>query len=49
MSWLSDESEIAKSSEELILKYNPRWSGAGGLHPRAFRTKLGLEISLGSR
>jgi Methylase involved in ubiquinone/menaquinone biosynthesis len=29
MSWLSDECEIAKRSEELILKYNPQWSGAG--------------------
>lgn len=25
--WLPDESEIAKKSEELILKYNPYWTG----------------------
>ena len=29
MAWLPDESEIAKTSEELILKYNPCWSGGG--------------------
>lgn len=27
MAWLPFESEIAKKSEELILKYNPLWSG----------------------
>lgn len=27
MAWLPDESEIAKRSEELILKYNPFWTG----------------------
>lgn len=26
--WLRDESEIAKKSEELVLKYNPYWTGA---------------------
>lgn len=29
MAWLPFESEIAKRSEELILKYNPDWSGKG--------------------
>lgn len=29
MSWLPDESAIAKRSEELVLKYNPLWTGAG--------------------
>ncbi len=29
MNWLPDESEIAKKTEELVLKYNPLWSGAG--------------------
>jgi len=29
MAWLPDESEIARSSEELILKYNPSWSANG--------------------
>jgi len=27
MAWLPDESEIAKRSEELVLKYNPEWTG----------------------
>ncbi len=29
MAWLPDESEIAKRSEELVLKYNPAWTGGG--------------------
>ena len=29
MAWLPDESEIAKCSEELVLKYNPAWTGGG--------------------
>jgi cyclopropane fatty-acyl-phospholipid synthase-like methyltransferase len=29
MAWLSDESDIAKHSEELVLKYNPAWTGGG--------------------
>ena len=29
MNWLPEESAIAKKSEELILKYNPQWTGAG--------------------
>lgn len=29
MAWLPFESEIAKASEDLVLKYNPEWSGAG--------------------
>lgn len=27
MAWLPEESEIAKSSEEMVLKYNPLWTG----------------------
>lgn len=27
MAWLPDESEIAKKSEDLVLKYNPSWTG----------------------
>ncbi len=27
MAWLPDESEIAKRSEDLVLKYNPSWTG----------------------
>lgn len=29
MAWLPFEDEIAKSSEDVILKYNPKWNGAG--------------------
>lgn len=29
MSWLPSEDEVASASEELVLKYNPKWSGAG--------------------
>jgi ubiquinone/menaquinone biosynthesis C-methylase UbiE len=29
MSWLPNESEIAHKTEELVLKYNPVWTGAG--------------------
>lgn len=29
MAWLPGESEIAKISEELVLKYNPAWTGGG--------------------
>lgn len=28
MAWLPDESEIARHSEELVLQYNPSWTGA---------------------
>ncbi|MDR0503548.1 MAG: class I SAM-dependent methyltransferase [Treponema sp.] len=28
MSWLSGESEIARKSEKLVLKFNPAWTGA---------------------
>jgi SAM-dependent methyltransferase len=27
--WLPDEDEIARRSEELVLKYNPQWTGGG--------------------
>lgn len=29
MAWLPFESEIASASENLVLKYNPKWSGSG--------------------
>ncbi len=29
MAWLPYEDRIAKRSEELVLKYSPRWTGAG--------------------
>ena len=34
MAWLPFEDKIAGASEELVLKYNPRWSGGGEtIHP----------------
>jgi len=34
MAWLPFEDEIARASEELVLKYNPTWSGAKeSVHP----------------
>lgn len=34
MAWLPYEDEIARKSEEIVLKYSPQWSGAGEtLHP----------------
>lgn len=36
MNWLPFEDKIAGASEELVLKYNPEWSGAGEkVHPIA--------------
>ena len=29
MAWLPYEDELAKASEDLVLKYNPNWKGAG--------------------
>lgn len=29
MAWLPEESEIARTSEQLVLRYNPAWTGAG--------------------
>jgi hypothetical protein len=29
MAWLPFEDEIAGASKKLVLKYNPKWSGAG--------------------
>ncbi len=34
MAWLPYEDEIANASEQLVLKYNPKWTGAGEtFHP----------------
>lgn len=34
MAWLPFEDKIARASEDLVLKYNPSWSGAGEkIHP----------------
>lgn len=38
MSWLPLEDEIAGASEELVLKYNPTWTGAG-------RTRFPINVS----
>ena len=27
MAWLPEESDIARTSEEMVLKYNPSWTG----------------------
>ena len=29
MAWLPDESDIARHSEDIVLKYNPEWTGGG--------------------
>ena len=31
--WLPEEDEIAKASEQLVLRYNPTWTGAGYIRP----------------
>lgn len=36
MAWLPNESEIARTSENLVLKYNPEWTGA---HWKRFKIK----------
>ena len=33
MAWLPFEDEIAKASEDMVLRYNPGWTGAGSLRP----------------
>lgn len=37
MAWLPDESEIARRSEELVLKYNPDWTGG---HMKRYEPKM---------
>ena len=37
MAWLPEESDIARASEELVLKYNPSWTGGG-------MTRYSLEV-----
>lgn len=41
MNWLPYESEIAKTSEDLVLKYNPDWTG-GGMKREEIRTPAWL-------
>lgn len=45
MAWLPLEDEIAAASEKLVLKYNPKWSGAGAvsrpiLIPKCYEDKF---------
>ena len=47
MGWLPFEDEIAKASENLVLKYSPNWSGCGGTKqpieiPACYRTYFEL-------
>lgn len=42
-SWLPESGSIAKMSEELILKYNPAWSGAGYLGKIPLQPKWSFE------
>jgi SAM-dependent methyltransferase len=49
--WLPNESDIAKRSEELVLKFNPAWNGVGYDRPK-FRsdgvpTTYDVDLSLG--
>lgn len=51
MAWLPKEDKIAAASEELILKYNPVWSGAGETRhpifiPDVYDERFELEESL---
>ena len=36
MAWLPFEDKIAGASEELVMKYNPEWNGAGEMRHRIF-------------
>ncbi len=49
--WLPGESSIAKGSEELVLKYNPSWNGAGYNRPtfdsNGIPTTYKVDTSLG--
>lgn len=41
MEWLPYEDKIAAASENLVLQYNPKWSGAGEtMHPIAVAPEL---------
>lgn len=45
MAWLPYEDKIAGKSEELVLKYSPKWSGAGEtLHPIQIPSCYGLKF-----
>lgn len=44
MAWLPEESEIAKASEDLVLKYNPDWTGKGYKRPELKTPKWTEEL-----
>lgn len=47
MAWLPYEDIIAGKSEELVLKYSPKWSGAGEtLHPISIPASYGLHFDM---
>lgn len=47
MAWLPDEDPVAGASEELVLKYSPRWSGAGEqMHPISIPSCYNAEFDL---
>lgn len=50
MAWLPEEDEVARQSEELVLRYNPRWTGGGEVRrpiqvPREYGAQFELERS----
>jgi predicted RNA methylase len=54
MAWLPFESEIAEETEKLVLKYNPKWTGAGykrsnndslNFAPETFETKMEINYT----
>lgn len=47
MAWLPDEDPVAGASEKLVLKYSPRWSGAGEqMHPISISSCYNAEFDL---
>ncbi len=46
MAWLPYEDEIAGKSEELVLKYSPKWSGAGETRHGRMKACRGVGASL---
>lgn len=44
MAWLPDESEIARKSENLVLKYNPYWTGANMQRSIPSLPKEGIDL-----
>lgn len=50
MAWLPEEDEVARQSEELVLRYNPGWTGGGEVRrpiqvPREYGAQFELERS----